>query len=132
MDAEVEIGQELDELAARYTGALARQDVEGLVACYAEDAQFLIPGAPILRGREAVANYMRAWVKDGPVRVRFERRDVQADGAIVVEVGEIVGPSGPRSKYVVVYRRQPDGSLQIAVDSSSSLGEQPPAKEAAG
>ncbi len=120
----MEIGQELDELAARYTRALAQQDVEGLVACYTEDAQLLFPGVPILRGREAVASAMREWVKDGPVRVRFDRQDVLADGAIVVEVGEIVGPFGPRSKYVVVYRRQPDGSLRIAVDSSSSLGDQ--------
>lgn len=124
----MEIRDELDELAARYTRALAQQDVEGLVACYSDDAQFLVPGAPILRGREAVASVMRDWVKDGPVRVRFDRRDVFADGAIVVEIGEIVGPSGPRSKYVVVYRRQPDGSLRIAVDSSSSLGNQPQAE----
>ena len=48
-----------------------------------------------------------------------------ADDALVVDVGEIIGPSGPSSKYVLVYRRQPDGSLRIAIDAANSLGAPP-------
>ncbi len=116
------IGEEIKALNEGFSRDLANQDADGLIARYTDDAQLLFPGQPILRGREAVEATMREWVKDGPVNLRFESRDEMADGSLVVDVGEIIGPSGPTSKYVLVYRRQPDGSLRIAIDSASSLG----------
>ena len=120
-----------DELAALNEGFardLANQDLDGLIARYTDDAQLLFPGEPILRGREAVESTMRAWVADGPVHLRFDTRDVIADGSLVIEIGEIVGSAGPRSKYVVVYRRSPDGRLRIAVDAASGVGDGPGAE----
>ncbi len=66
---------------------------------------------------------MRARVEDGPVSLRFESRDVMTGGALVIDVGEIIGSAGPSSKYVVVYRRQPDGSLRLAIDAASGVSE---------
>jgi ketosteroid isomerase-like protein len=121
---------EIDALNEGFSRDLAAQDVESLVARYADDAQFLFTGRPILRGRQAVETIMREWVADGPVNVRFESRDVIADGSLAVDVGVIIGPSGPTTKYVVVYRRQPDGSLRIAIDSASGMGASPPEESA--
>ncbi len=115
------IREEVDALNEGFSRDLANQDVEGLVARYTDDAQLLFPGQPVLRGRQAVESTMRAWVEDGPVDVRFESRDVMTGGSLVVDIGEIIGPKGPSSKYLLVYRRQPDGSLRIAVDSASSM-----------
>ena len=122
------IREELDELNEGFARDLAKQDVEGLIARYTDDAQFLLPGQPILRGREAVESTMRAWVEGGPVSLRFETRDIIADGSLVIDIGEIIGSTGPRSKYVVVYRRLNNGSLRIAVDAASSVSEQPTAE----
>ena len=119
------IREEIEALNEGFSRDLANQDAEGLIARYADDAQLLFPGQPILRGRQAVETTMREWVANGPVQVRFASRDVMADGALVVDVGEIIGPSGPSSKYVLVYRRQPDGSLRIAIDAANSLGAPP-------
>jgi len=124
----MEIREELDALNAGFARALAQQDVQSLVERYTDDAQLLFPGRPILRGREAVESTMRALVADGPVNLRFETRDVMADGSLVVEIGETTPSAGPRSKYVVVYRRLPDGSLRIAVDAPSGMGDQPRAE----
>jgi ketosteroid isomerase-like protein len=118
------IREELEALTVGFAHDLAKQDVESLIARYTDDAQLLIPGQPILRGREAVESTMRAWVEGGPVSLRFETRDIIADGSLVVDIGEIIGSTGPRSKYVVVYRRLTNGSLRIAVDAVSSLSEQ--------
>jgi ketosteroid isomerase-like protein len=122
------IREELDELNEGFARDLAKQDVEGLIARYTDDAQFLLPGQPILRGREAVESTMRAWVEGGPVSLRFETRDIIADGSLVIDIGEIIGSTGPRSKYVLVYRRLTNGSLRIAVDAASSVSEQPTAE----
>ena len=43
------------------------------------------------------------------------------EGALVVDVGRYETPND-RGKYVVVYRRQPDGSLKLVVDSATSDG----------
>ena len=122
------IREELDELNEGFARDLAKQDVEGLIARYTDDAQFLLPGQPILRGREAVESTMRAWVEGGTDSLRFETRDIIADGSLVIDIGEIIGSTGPRSKYVVVYRRLANGSLRIAVDAASSVSEQPTAE----
>jgi uncharacterized protein (TIGR02246 family) len=119
------IREEIRALNQGFSRDLAKQDAEGLIARYTDDAQLLFPGQPIMRGRQAVEATMREWVKDGPVNLRFESRAVLADGSLVVDVGEIIGPSGPTSKYVLVYRREPDGSLRIAIDSANSLGAPP-------
>ncbi len=64
---------------------------------------------------------MREWLEAGPHALWFETGEVIEGGALVVDIGAIVGPSS-RSKYVVVYQRQPDGSLRIAVDATTSDG----------
>lgn len=116
------IQEEIESLNEGFARDLAEQNAEGLIARYTDDAQLLFPGQPVLRGREAVEATMREWVANGPVKVRFESLDVIADGSLVVDVGLIVGPSGPSSKYLLVYRRQADGSPRIAIDMANTVG----------
>ena len=52
---------------------------------------------------------------------RFVTDEVITDGSLVVDIGRIISPTG-QSKYVVVYQRQADGSLRIAVDAANSDG----------
>jgi uncharacterized protein (TIGR02246 family) len=112
---------ELDTINAGFGEAFATQDAERLAAFYADDARLLFNGQPIIRGRAAVDAAMRDMVAGGPASVRFVTEEVIEDGSLVVDVGRIVSPSG-QSKYVVVYRRDADGSLRIIVDAASSDG----------
>lgn len=114
----------VDEVRAvndAFERALADQDVEGLVALYTDDARLMFAGRPVIQGPAAIEATMRSWVADGPAIVRFETDEIIADGSLVIDIGTAVGPAS-RSKYVVIHRRQPDGSLRIAIDSSSSDG----------
>ena len=112
---------ELDAINAGVARALAEQDATRFASYYTDDARLLSHGQPIIRGRPVIEAEVRGWVTKGPVIVSFETSDVIADGSLVVDVGRIISPTG-RSKYVVVYQRQPDGSLKIAVDAGSSDG----------
>lgn len=115
------IRDELDPINAGFGEASATQDAERLAAHYTDDARLLFHGQPIIRGRAAIEAVLRDWVSDGPVALRFETDEVIADWSLVVDVGRIISPTG-RSKYVVVYQRQPDWSLRIAVDAASGDG----------
>ncbi len=115
------IHDELDAINAAMARALAEQDARRLASFYTDDARMLSHGQPIIRGRAGIEAEVRGWVAKGPVTVSFDTGDVIADGSLVVDVGRIISPTG-RSKYVVVYQRQPDGSLKIAVDAGSSDG----------
>jgi ketosteroid isomerase-like protein len=120
------IREELDAINEGFGRGFAEQDAARLAGYYTDDARLLFHDTPIIRGRAAIEATMRDWVAAGPQDLVFETGEVLADGDLVVDIGTIVGPSS-RTKYVVVYQRQADGSLKIAVDSATRDG--PPAAE---
>jgi len=115
------IRDELDAINAGFGEAFASQDAERLAAFYADDARLLFHGQPTTRGRAAVDAVFREAVSGGPATMRFETDEVIGDGSLVVDIGRIIGPTG-ESRYVVVYQRQADGSLRIAVDATNNDG----------
>ena len=115
------IRDELDAINAAFGAAFATQDAERLSAFYADDARLMFAGQPTVRGRDAVDATVREMVAGGPANLEFVTDEVVADGSLVVDIGRIIGPRG-ESKYVVIYRRQVDGSLKIVVDAASSDG----------
>lgn len=118
------IRDELDAINAAFGEAFATQDAERLAAFYADDARLLFHGRPVIRGRAEVDAALRDMVAGGPASVRFVTEEVISDGSLVVDIGRIVGETG-QSRYVVVYRRQADGSLRIVVDSVTGDGSSP-------
>ena len=115
------IRDELDAINDGFGEAFATQDAERLAAFYADDARLLFHGQPTVRGRAAVDAVFREAVSGGPATMRFETDEVIADGSLVVDIGTIISRAG-ESRYVVVYQRQPDGSLRIVVDATNSDG----------
>ncbi len=115
------IRDELDAINAGFGEAFATQDAERLAAFYADDARLLFHGQPIIRGRAAVEATLRDMVAGGPATLRFVTDEVIADGSLIVDIGRMISPTG-QSKYVVVYQRQADGSLRVAVDAANSDG----------
>jgi uncharacterized protein (TIGR02246 family) len=114
-----------DELRAfndRFSAALAAQDADTVVDSYTENARLLFSGMPTVHGRIAIGEVMRAWLAEEPHHMTFETGEVWEAGNIVVDVGTISSPRGS-SKYVVVYERQADGSLKLAVDAVTSDGD---------
>ncbi len=115
------VDEEVRAFNDAYERALAEQDVEALVSLHTDDARLMMAGRPVIRGRPEMEKVFRDWLKEGPVSIRFESEEILADGELVIDIGHLIAAGG-RSKYVVVHRRQPDGSLRIAIDAPTSDG----------
>jgi ketosteroid isomerase-like protein len=123
------IADDLRSINAGFSAAMAAPDVDAVVAFYTDDARILFPGVPEIRGRDAIHAAFRDDLGGGPQEIRFESAQIFDGDPIVVDVGAFFTPRG-EGKYVVVYERQPDGTLKIAVDAASSNG--PPRSDTAG
>lgn len=121
------------EIAAnntRFCEALGRRDMEGLVAFYDPDVVLLIPGAPAIRGREAVRAYYSAVFEAGVKAADMESFEIAEVGGAMLEMGTytmtLAGPDGvdvtDTGKYFVVHRRQADGQWAMWLDMFHSDG----------
>jgi uncharacterized protein (TIGR02246 family) len=117
----VTVDDEVRAINDAYERALAEQDVEALVALHTDDARLMMAGQPVIQGCQAIEKAFREWLKEGPVSIRFETDEVLAGGGLVIDIGHTIAAGG-RTKYVVVHRRQPDGSLRIAIDAPTGDG----------
>ena len=120
-----------DEVAAMnagYSKAVANQDMDEVMALYAEDARLLAPNAPIAEGRAAIQAVLQSYLDAGVNSLELQSIDVLNDGALVVDIGRYVlgmqppgaDPVRDEGKYVVVFRREGDGTLKIVADAFNS------------
>lgn len=107
-----------DELAVinqEFAQAMVDRDADRLAGYYTDDAVFIEADSPTLSGRAAIANKFRG-PDTGAFPITFESGEVIEDRDLVVDIGSIMLEGNQLARYVVVYRRQSDGSLKMAVD----------------
>jgi ketosteroid isomerase-like protein len=116
-------------LKARFARAVAEKDVKALVDCYETDGIVLAPDTPMVRGSSALGGLFQKDIIDAGVQaIEFDTTDLVEDGSLVIEAGRnlvhVELPDGRSianpGKYLVVYRRQADGTLKLVFDSFSS------------
>ena len=92
-------------------------------AFYNDDAQLLPPNAPQVNGKSAIRDFWKAFLAAGVSDVVLDTGNVSSSGDLAYGVG-IYGftAAGTRQsgKYVVVYRRQSNGSYRAVADAFSS------------
>jgi ketosteroid isomerase-like protein len=121
---------EVDAINAEYVRAMAEHDVAGMISLYAEDASLFFSDTPVLQGSAAVAAFYEDEFKDGPVAITFESTNILDGDGLVVDIGHYAMPS-ERGKYVVVFRRQRDGTLKSRSRRTSPTDLDRPADPAA-
>jgi uncharacterized protein (TIGR02246 family) len=114
---------------ANFSQAFARGDAKALAAMYTSDAIAFPPDSEMIRGNEAIGAFWKATRDGGVQSATLTTDDVGRSGDIAYEVGKVsltirpVGnePTTAAAKYVVVWKRQPDGSWKLHRDIWNSL-----------
>jgi ketosteroid isomerase-like protein len=97
-------------------------DAAGIAATYyTEDASLLPPGSPAVKGRAAIATFWTAFIDAmKPSEVKLDTTQVEASGELACGVGTysfVAGGALQSGKYLVAFRRQPDGSYRCCADA---------------
>ena len=107
-----------------FVAALRNGDAVAASAIYADDAQLLAPSAELFAGRDAITAFWRAGLEAGVSEVEFEALQLDREGGFAFEIGRYAfrleavdgGTVVDRGKYVLVHRRQEDGSWRRVVE----------------
>jgi uncharacterized protein (TIGR02246 family) len=114
---------------AKFSEAFARGDARALAAMYTSDAIAFPPDSEMIRGNEAIGEFWKATRDGGVQSAALTTDDVGRSGDVAYEVGRVsltIQPAGKElttavAKYVVVWRRQTDGSWKLHRDIWNSL-----------
>ncbi len=120
--------KEIDANNRRFADALVRGDAADVAAVYAPDARLLAPGAEPIQGREAIEAFWKGGVEMGIKGVELETLELEQQDGVAYEIGRYrlrIEPDGAEGmtdvgKFVVVHKRQLDGSWKWAVDIFNS------------
>ena len=115
---------QIEQNAARFSEAFNRGDIPAVAAMYDTGAVVLAPNAPVMRGRQ---NIEALWVgarQQGFRTLNLVVNSVEVIGNHAIELGSytlVVQPPGQgettdRGKYMVVWKRQRDGSWKLYRD----------------
>jgi hypothetical protein len=75
-----EAAEGFDAIAAQWDASLNGHDVEGVLSIFGADPVMMPPGAPVVVGTEAIAQWMQALFEQGVTDVRNEVAS-RSDGA---------------------------------------------------
>ncbi|MGY1696469.1 MULTISPECIES: YybH family protein [unclassified Geodermatophilus] len=110
---------DVDALNRTLEQALEKGDSALAATIYAPDARLLPPGSEPATGRQIQATW-QSFMDMGVSGARLETVSLEERDDLAVEEGRYEMHAGPDTvdagKYVVVHRRQPDGSWKLAID----------------
>ena len=118
------VREEIERINQEFSERYARGDLDGVSELYTEDARFLSPGRAIARGRQQIRDIYAAYAAAGVTDLRFETLEVEDHGDTVLEVARSTATTAAGQTqqfcYVIVWRRNADGTLQLHWDVVST------------
>ena len=115
---------QIEQAAVRFADAFNRGDMPALVAMYDVDAIVLAPNAPPMRGAQNIESLWNGARQQGFKTLNLVVNSVEVIGGHAIELGSytlVIQPPGQsemtdRGKYMVVWRREPDGTWKLYRD----------------
>lgn len=125
------VRQAIEAANARYDSAAVKGDTAALAAFYTDDAILMMSGIPAARGHDAIAKtYAGMGSAMKLSAMKLTTQDVIVSGEYAVETGsyDLSGqptakgakPQRDVGKYIVVWKKQTDGSYKILRDIANS------------
>jgi uncharacterized protein (TIGR02246 family) len=114
----------IEDVIKGMSKAYNRGDIRAVVEFYTDDAKFLHPNTEMISGKQAIKEFFKTSRAFGLRSMHFDNVEIGNDGNLAYERGVIhmyFEPEGgqammDKGKYLVVMKRQPDGSWKVAVD----------------
>lgn len=100
----------------------AEADLDGFLGLVSEDAVYMPPDEAAVVGRRAIAEWYREFYDTIQMDVTHEPLEIDVFGAVIIHRGNARGTLTPKNggepipfdnKYLMVIKKQPDGSLKI-------------------
>jgi uncharacterized protein (TIGR02246 family) len=115
---------QIEQADVRFSEAYNRGDAAAVAAMYDADAMVLAPNAPPMRGRQNIEAFWSGARQQGIKSVSLTVNSVEVSGNHAIELGNytlVIQPTGQpemtdRGKYMVVWKRQPDGAWMLYRD----------------
>lgn len=113
-----------------FSTAAGAGDAAGLAAMYLPDASLMPPNAATVRGREGIRKFWGGLIDAYRVNITLNAEEVEGRGDLAYSRGRYTldlapkvqgpAPAHDEGKFLVIFRRQPDGIWRLAVDMYSS------------
>ena len=120
------IRAQVNQVARAYHRAVARRDLNAVMALYAPNSHLVASGVPPVHGRAAIRRFLAgpAGFKAGWCGFTFTPSAVSASGSLVAAFGHYVSSicvrgrviPEPKKWVVLLFTHRPGGGLQIAWD----------------
>jgi ketosteroid isomerase-like protein len=124
------VRQSIDAGNARYSNALMQGDTATVAGLYTDDALVMAANMPAARGHDAIAKNIAGLISAMKLSsFKLQTQDVILAGEYAIETGanELTGvpakatkPTHNVGKYLVIWKKQADGSYKILRDIANS------------
>ncbi len=115
--------QAISDANARIVAAIKQGTASAIASELAPDATMLPAGMPALSGRDAIAKLFGALASMGVTDAAITTQEVTVSGDLAVETGTnslTIKGVASAGKYLVVWKRQSDGSWKIRYDMTNA------------
>jgi ketosteroid isomerase-like protein len=114
---------------AKFSEVFARGDAAALATLYTSDAMLFPPGEEVVRGNVSIGQYWKKAHEGGVASAQPTTTDVERSGDVAYETGKVelvLRAEGKpdvsaSAKYLVVWKRQPDGVWKLHRDIWNDL-----------
>jgi uncharacterized protein (TIGR02246 family) len=113
----------IEKQIARFEAAANTKDAATIAGMYMDDATLMPPGSPAIQGRANIQTFWKSFFDAGASDAKLRVVKIESTGDMAYEIGayeaNLPGPGGIArgvGKYIVIWKRQADGSIRMAAD----------------
>jgi len=119
-----QVRKAIEDGDAKFGEAVRQGDGAAIAALYTEDATLLPPDSEMIKGKTGIEAFWKGGLQMGIKDAVLTIEDVFAGGDLAYEIGryalkiqpEGAEPVGQKGKYVVVWKKTPEGVWKLHVD----------------